>query len=94
MKTANGVHAERRRRQQVAVWAYSYEVLDQSLVPDHVFDRVCREIDVLVPTGHSQMDNWFKTHFSPHTGQWVHKHPDQKHLHRIANLLLEEELTL
>ena len=76
--TAWGAPAEieRRRRIRVAVWAYAYEVFDVSLVSDHRFDTECRLIDTSVLTGKPRLDQWF----AAHTGQWVHKHPDLKHL--------------
>ncbi len=71
------VERERRRRIQVAVWAYAYEVHDESLVPDAVYDRVCREVDVSVDTGRPDLDAWFRSEFDPSTGFWVHSHPDR-----------------
>jgi hypothetical protein len=80
--TAWGTPAEieRRRRIRVAVWAYAYEVLDVSLVCDHRFDAECKLIDPTVLTGKPRLDQWFAKEFAAHTGQWVHKHPDLKHL--------------
>lgn len=74
------VSAERRRRIQVAIWAYAYEVRAISLVSDAVFDRTCREINLLIPTGNEEMDTWFKENFDPSTGQWVWAHPSQQWL--------------
>lgn len=74
---------EKRRRIQVALWAYAYEVEDDSLVPDHVYDMKCREIDLSKSTGDAEMDKWFRENFDPSTGVWVHKHPGIKRLAEI-----------
>ena len=68
---------EVRRRIQVALWAYAYEVHDVSLVPDAVYDKVCREVDLSVDTPRPDLDAWFRTSFDPSTGSWVHTHPDK-----------------
>lgn len=79
---------ERRRRIQVAVWAWAYEVHDVSLVSDHVFDATCRQIDPKISTKNRKLDNFFKKHFGPDTGQWVHKHPETAKLDaRVRSLI-------
>jgi hypothetical protein len=35
---------EKRKRINAARWAYAYAVMDDPIVPDGVFDSVCREI--------------------------------------------------
>lgn len=54
-----------------------------SLVEDSVFDAECLLIDPAFSTGNRKLDNFFRKHFSPHTGQWVHKHPDKRGLERL-----------
>jgi hypothetical protein len=79
---------ERRRRIQVAIWAWAYEVHDVSLVSDHVFDMTCRLIDPTISTKNRKLDNFFKKHFGPDTGQWVHKHPERQKLDaRVRSLI-------
>ena len=29
------------------------------------------------------MDKWFKNHFDPSTGQWIHKHPNLKRIDEL-----------
>jgi hypothetical protein len=77
------VERETRLRIQVAMWAYAYEVLNESLVDDHKFDQACCQVNLDQPTNRPDLDQWFKTCFHPHTGQWIHKHPE---LGRIAEL--------
>jgi len=69
------VDVERHRRILVAIWAYAYEIADDPLVSDAVFDYEAAQIDPTVSTGRSRLDEFFATEFSPDTGQWVHKHP-------------------
>ncbi len=80
-KWGSPVELERKRRINVALWAYSYEVESDSIVDDATYDRVCREIDLSVDTGNEMMDEWFRHEFSPDTGQWVLSHPE---LHKIS----------
>lgn len=82
---------ERRRRIQVAVWAYSYEVLNHSIVDDFVYDRVCKEIDVRMNTDRADLDKWFRKHFHPDTGLWIYKHPELNRIKEIATQLTEND---
>lgn len=77
------VEVERRNRIRLSVWAYAYEVLDDPLVSDELFDTVAAQIDPTMPTGSKTLDAFFKAEFSPSTGMWVRKHPDQRGLHRV-----------
>lgn len=79
---------ERRRRINVAVWAYAYEVMDDPLVSDEEFDSECALVDLKLSTSYKGKDNraidrWFRENFEPHTGMWVHNHPDKDGLHLI-----------
>lgn len=78
---------EIKRRINVAVWAYAYELENDSLVSDQRFDSECRLVDLSIDTGRPDMDAWFRANFDPCTGQWVHAHPDKNGLHRIYLLL-------
>lgn len=80
---------EKRKRIQVSVWAYAYEIKNNPIVPDDVFDRVCGEIDLSINTGNKKMDNWFIKNFEPHTGQWIHKHPTKGRLQQIYQNITE-----
>lgn len=75
--------AERRKRICVALWAYAYEIRSASMVSDARFDEVCQSIDLAQSTGHAVLDAWFAEHFQPHTGQWIHSHPE---LDKVAKL--------
>ena len=78
---------ERRNRIRLAVWAYAYEFLDDPLVSDEEFDALALQINPAVKTGNRKLDRFFATEFSPSTGMWVRKHPDQRGLHRTYKRL-------
>lgn len=73
----------------LAVWAYAYEIMGETLVSDHHFDDECRKVNLLQPTGNKQMDAWFKKNFEPCSGMWVHNHPNKKRLAEMANEILQ-----
>jgi len=85
---------EKRRRIQVALWAYAYEIENHPLVPDHVFDVTCLEINPNTSTGNEVLDKFFRTEFDPCTGNWIHKHPELDKVKllykRVAGYLAEE----
>lgn len=74
------VEVERRRRINVAAWAYAYEVDNNPIVDDDTFDREARLINPSIDTGHDILDAFFRAEFSPHTGMWVHRHPEKHKL--------------
>lgn len=78
---------ETRRRIMVSVWAYAYEIANPpvSLVPDHIFDAECYMLaaGLRVETDRLDLDYWFRGAFAPHTGQWIHEHPE---LGKIAKI--------
>ena len=73
------VEVERRRRIQLSLWAYAYEIKDTLLVDDHIFDAVARQSDITIRTG--RLDEWWAKNFHPDTGVWIHDHPE---LDRLA----------
>jgi len=81
-KWGTAVEVERRNRIRLSVWAYAYELMDDPLVSDELFDSVAAQIDPSVSTGNKKLDAFFKAEFSPFTGMWVRKHPDQRGLFR------------
>lgn len=77
---------ERRRRILLSIWAYAYEFQNHSIVPDHVFDAQAYLVDLRIDTGRPVLDFWFRAMFQPHTGLWIHKHPE---LHKIERIYHE-----
>jgi tRNA/tmRNA/rRNA uracil-C5-methylase (TrmA/RlmC/RlmD family) len=74
---------ETRRRIRLAVWAYAYEIKSSPVVSDAVFDVECYQVNLAIDTGMPHLDGWFRKNFKPHTGQWIHNHPQ---LDRIAQI--------
>lgn len=68
--------AERQKRICVTVWAYAYEIENAPVVSDATYDVVCEAIEPFQMTGHDVLDAFFLTEFEPHTGLWIHKHPE------------------
>ena len=87
-KWGNPVEVERRRRIFVCAWAYAYEVLNEHLVEDSIFDAECRLVNINMKTGHDVLDTFFRIHFNPATGMWIHKHPEKQKLHALTQRLL------
>lgn len=85
---------ERRNRIMLSVYAYAYEYDNNSLVSDHEFDNLAFSIDTSVGTNNPQMDDFFKTKFSPSTGMWIRSHPDLSGISRIYRLLLDSQKTI
>ena len=74
------VEKEIRLRIRLSVAAWAYEVADSAIMTDHDFDRLCLEVDTSIDTGNAKLDKFFREEFSPHTGVWVRKHPEQHKL--------------
>lgn len=70
------VGREIKRRINIAVWAYAYEVEHDSIVDDHTFDAECRKVDPSISTNRPDLDVFFRTIFHPDTGMWIHHHPE------------------
>ncbi len=81
------IEVEKRRRINVSLWAYAYEVMDDPLVADEKFDAVCGQIDPAIATGNDVLDDFFRTEFDPSTGMWIYKHPDTEGLRQIYSKL-------
>ena len=62
----------------IAVYAYAYEVHNQSIVPDCEYDEISKKVeeDIKVATLRPDLDKFYQENFSADTGMWVHKHPE------------------
>lgn len=78
------VEIERKRRINLAAWAYAYEIENDPIVDDATFDREAALVRPNIETGRPELDQFFKTIFAPFTGQWIHEHPDKEKLPRIC----------
>lgn len=83
MAWGSPVERERRNRIRLAVYAYAYELRDESLVTDHEFDRLARSIDPTVTTGNPVLDQFFRDHYQPDSGMWIRHHPDLDGIARL-----------
>jgi hypothetical protein len=70
------IEQETRRRIQIAVAAYAYEIEDKPIMSDNTFDRIAQRINKHMGTCHPDIDEFFVVHFSPMTGMWIHQHPE------------------
>ena len=78
---------ERRNRIRIAVWAYAYEIANDSLVDDAAFDALALQIRPEMDTGWPRGDAFFREHFSPATGMWIRNHPDLPGIRRLYRRL-------
>jgi uncharacterized protein YrzB (UPF0473 family) len=79
------VEIERRNRIRLSVAAFAYEFENDSIMNDGDFDALAETIDVNMDTGNELMDTFFREQFSPHTGQWIHNHPELDKLKKLYN---------
>lgn len=80
---------ERKRRINLTIWACSYEFYGTSIVSDAAFDEACLAVNLKVKTGRKDLDSWWKTYFSPYTGQWIHSHPElETHVKPLTEMVL------
>lgn len=78
---------EKRKRIRLSALAYAYEIEDDPLASDEDFDRLAASIDPSIRTGNDKLDEFFRSQFSPHTGQWVRSHPELNKLRRLVATL-------
>ena len=50
---------------------------------DAEFDDLAKYINIEEKTGNRKLDNFFKKHFQPDTGMWIHQHPEKQKLKHI-----------
>lgn len=75
----------RHSRIKVAVAAWAYEHGHRPIMTDTQYDELSKLVDAerAIATGNSRLDNFFRRHFSPDTGIWIHGHPDKAGLENI-----------
>jgi len=82
---SDSIDLETRKRIRVALAAYAYEVMQQPFMSDHDYDTLAMSIDLNINTRRPDLDKWFRQHFKPYTGSWIHAHPER---HKLKNILL------
>lgn len=80
--------AETQRRVCLTLWACAYEIYDASYVSDDRFDETARAVDLSIDTGRPDLDAWWRENFEPHTGVWIHAHPELEHTKRCTEVML------
>lgn len=65
----------KRARIRVALFAYAYEIKNDSIITDTQYDKEARELDYTTSTDDGVLDNFFRTQYSPDTGMWIYNHP-------------------
>lgn len=81
--TPSPIEIEVRRRIQVCVGAYAYEIANKPVMDDATWDRLAAQIDRSVGTCHPILDEFFVVEFSPMTAMWIHNHPELGGIKRI-----------
>lgn len=77
------ISSERRNRIRLSVAAWAYEHSYRSHLTDKQYDELSRAINPRMATGNPRIDFFFKTHFDPDTGLWIHKHPELEKLEQL-----------
>lgn len=70
------VERERKRRIDLSVATYAYEIADRPIMSDAAWDEMAQGLNKFLMTGHPLLDEFFLVEFSPMTGLWIHKHPE------------------
>ncbi len=76
---------ETKRRIYISICAYAYEILNNPIVSDADYDRIATEVDLSIDTSRPDLDDWFRKNYQPHTGMWIHNHPELDKLKRLYN---------
>lgn len=84
-KWGSVIERQIKLRIKLSLAAYTYELLDTSIISDTEFDALCKQVDLKINTGNQKLDRFFKNHFDPSTGQWIHKHPELDKLAVLYN---------
>lgn len=74
---------EQRRRIQIAVATYAYEIADRPIMGDAQWDILAARINRRQGTCSPELDHFFVAEFSPMTGMWIHNHPELAGIKRI-----------
>lgn len=69
----------------LSVAAYAYEFESEIIMSDADFDKLSLQVDLLVSTGNTKLDRFFRTEFEPDTGMWIRSHPE---LRKVKELYL------
>jgi hypothetical protein len=84
----------KRSRIRVALFAFAYEVKNDSLIPDSEYDVLSGKVDdqLFEATDNSELDFWFSENFDCFTGMWVRSHPEIDKLARLYERIKKNEV--
>lgn len=82
-KWGRAIEIETHRRIRLCVATYAYEIADDPIMPDHVWDMIAQQINPKLGTCHPLVDEFFAAEFSPMTGMWIHNHPELEGIKRL-----------
>lgn len=83
MKWGSKLEIEIRNRIMISIYAYAYECEDESLITDHEFDKLAKQIKPNMKTGRKKLDKFFEGEFSTDTGLWIYSHPELKRIKEL-----------
>ena len=81
---------EIRNRIKLAIAAYAYEIANDPIMSDGEFDELASAIQPQELTGAPLPDLFFLESFEPHTGSWIHDHPDLPGIARLYETYYED----
>jgi hypothetical protein len=79
----NPHEVERKNRIRLSIAAWAYENSLRPIMSDQAYDELSKTIRPTLATGNPRLDHFFRRHFSPDTGLWIHRHPNQAGLQDI-----------
>lgn len=88
------ISLEVRKRIRLCIYAYAYEMLNESLINDSEYDRLSQEIDLSVNTNRPYLDAWFRNNFDPSTGMWIRSHPELNQIEFLTKKVIAYRKTL
>lgn len=80
------IEQEVKRRIDLAVATYAYEIADNPIMSDDDWDKMAQFINPRLGTCHPILDEFFAAEFSPMTGMWIHTHPELDKIEKIYRL--------
>lgn len=82
MLTLHSTVRRARIRLSIAAWAYENA---QPIMTDQEYDKLSYYVHDTrkIATNHRLLDKFFRDEFDPHTGLWIHDHPDKEGLMSI-----------
>lgn len=76
---------EKIARMHLTLWAYAYEIESSPMASDADYDELSKSINLDQETDDSDLDDFFRDHFTPDSGMWIHKHPRLGRIKAIFN---------